>query len=264
MFTSVASAQEPSPKLSEILPQVYRDSVVSSVVAVSQVFGTDPRATLASVQDQYLEQFLNVLAIDQMIGVQASSFPLGSSAGGFSFTVLDPVAGTFSRNSASFGPVFADRALTTGRGRLNVGVNYQRASFDSLEGQDLESGDIPTYTQFVIGTPRLGPVSVVFEDRLRMKLSMDTVGLFANYGITDQVDIGVAVPIVRVRMETQLDSRIAVGSQNFGNVIPGTPVSGEASGIGDIILRGKYNFLKRTGVCPPATRRTSSALADRS
>jgi hypothetical protein len=80
-----------------------------------------------------------------------------------------------------------------------------------------------------------------------MKLSMDTVGLFANYGITDQVDIGVAVPIVRVRMETQLDSRIAVGSQNFGNVIPGTPVSGEASGIGDIILRGKYNFLKRTG-----------------
>jgi hypothetical protein len=241
------AARAQDQKLSEILPDLYIRAAATKAVAVSEVFGTPLGPTVDFVVDQVFDQLLPVFQINNLIGVQASSFPLGSSAGGFSFTVLDPVAGTFSRNSASFGPVFADRALTTGRGRLNVGVNYQRATFDSLEGLDLESGETTTYTRFVIGLTPTVAVPVVFEDQLRLKLSMDTVGLFANYGLTDKVDVGVAVPIVRVRMESSLDTRVAVGSQNFGNVITGSPVSGEASGIGDIVIRGKYNFLARTG-----------------
>ena len=40
---------------------------------------------------------------------QLSGFPLGSSAGGFTFT-FDPVRQTFMRSSDSFGPTFAERA----------------------------------------------------------------------------------------------------------------------------------------------------------
>jgi hypothetical protein len=242
-----ARAQATDPKLSTILPDLYIEAAAAKAVAVSSVFGTPIGPTVAVVAEQVLDQLGSVIQIDNLIGVQASSFPLGSSAGGFSFTVLDPVAGTFSRNSASFGPVFADRALTTGRGRLNVGVNYQRATFDSLEGLDLESGETTTYTGFAIRLTPTTVVPVVFEDRLRLKLSMDTVGLFANYGLTDKVDVGVAVPIVRVRMESSLDTRIAVGSSDFGDVIPGVPVTGEANGLGDIVIRGKYNFLTKAG-----------------
>jgi hypothetical protein len=50
--------------------------------------------------------------------------------------------GSFSPVSPSFGHVFSERALTIGWHRLNVGINYQRGTFDSMEGKDLLGGDI--------------------------------------------------------------------------------------------------------------------------
>jgi hypothetical protein len=180
--------------------------------------------------------------MNQLMGAQVSSFPLGSSAGGFSWT-FDPALGAFNRVSPSFGPVFSERALTIGRRRLNVGINYQRATFDGLEGKDLRGGDIKFYTGFDFGA-----FSLFFEDSLDLKISTDTVGLFATYGVTDRLDLGIAVPIMKVRMRAALTSR--VGS-NVTGVNPDalTPrvVDDSANGIGDIVLRGKYNFWKARG-----------------
>src|SRR5262245_55835268 len=55
---------------------------------------------------------------------ETTSFPLGSAAGGFTW-MFDPSLGVATRRSTSFGPMFAERPLTNGRGKVNVGIAYQ-------------------------------------------------------------------------------------------------------------------------------------------
>ncbi len=84
------------------------------------------------------------LTINSIIAAQLATIPLGSSSGGFSYT-FNPSLGTFTRQSSTFGSAFAERALTAGRGRFNIGFNFQRATYDTLEGADLENGDVRVY-----------------------------------------------------------------------------------------------------------------------
>ena len=230
-------------KLSEIVQSLYLDSGIESAVLFIILFNpTEPEIALLAKD---IETTLRTtLTMNQLIGAQVSSFPLGSSAGGFSWT-FDPALGTFSRVSPSFGPVFSERALTIGRRRLNAGITYQRATFDSLEGLDLRDGEIKTY----VGVEDLAPnFDVFFEDSLDLRLTSDTVGLFATYGVTDRLDLGIAIPIMSVDLEATLTSR----ARTSNGVVEGRnptiyPGSGSASGIGDIVIRAKYTFLKRQG-----------------
>ena len=87
-------------------------------------------------------------------------------------------------------------------------------------------------------TSRTGQVFI--EDALKFKVSSDTVGLFGTVGLTDRLDVGVVVPIVRVAMETAFDSRVGRGNTVDPEVFAGEPLEGDASGIGDVVVRGKY------------------------
>ena len=73
-----------------------------------------------------------------------------------------------------------------------------------------------------------------------------------SYGLTDRIDVGTAVPIVRVGMDAVMTptQRPRVGGP--GPPGPGMPLPTEsrtwsASGVGDVVVRTKYNFWKRTG-----------------
>lgn len=242
LFTpALLRAQASDKKLSEIIPNLFFDTLVDELIALESVFP----GSLALVRDADLvSRFETGFAMNNLIGMQVSGFPLGSSGGGFSWT-FDPAVGTFNRASGTFGPVFSERALTVGRRRMNFGVNYQRSSFDKLEGKGLEDGDVKLYTGFT--TPG---VTAFFEDSFRLKLTTDTVGLFAMYGVTDRFDVGVAVPIVHVDLEAALDFTANVTTPTgsaTSDVFVGTPVTGSASGVGDIVVRTKYQFLRRQG-----------------
>src|SRR5215470_6523624 len=76
-------------------------------------------------------------AINGAIAAQISTFPLGSSSAGFTYT-FDENLGVYNRSTQSFGPIFTERPLTAGKGKFTFGVNYQNATYDSLEGKDLE------------------------------------------------------------------------------------------------------------------------------
>ncbi len=152
-----------------------------------------------------------MLHINNLFAAQLSSFPLGSSAGGFTWT-FQPVTGTFNRASDSFGPIFTERALTIGRNKLNVGVNYQRVTFDHLDGKKLTGGELVGYT----GLPNyLGVDGIFFEEALDLQLTTDTVSVFATYGVSDRLDVGVVVPFNRVNVKATLVSQ-------YGNTITGT------------------------------------------
>ena len=179
------------------------------------------------------------LALTQALSAQLSSFPLGSSAGGFAWT-FDPSMGVFTRTTGSFGPIFAERALTVGRGKLNFGINYQRASFDEFEGLDLQSGDIKFFTEFndlVLG-----------EDSLSLKVSTDTVGFFLNYGLTDRLDVGLAMPLVRVDMDASLRFNfVNLQGARVGDTDEIRSGGRSKTGFGDAVLRAKYNVFQQPG-----------------
>lgn len=185
------------------------------------------------------------------IAYQSSSFPLGSSSGGFTFT-LDPTLGTLSRSTDSFGPLFAERALTSGKGKLTVGSSYVRSNWDRFEGHDLATEGIP----FTL-THADSPGDNYFEgdiiaSNFFMDLKTETFAVFANYGVSDRLDIGVAVPVQRVDLNARVHTTIlplATGGDRIpshifanGTLDADTFATGSASGIGDIVLRGKLGL----------------------
>jgi len=82
-------------------------------------------------------------AITRLLQAELTTIPLGSSSAGFTYR-LNPQLGTVERASQSFGPLFAERSLTAGRGRLSVGMTLQLASYSDLNDVALDSGTLVT------------------------------------------------------------------------------------------------------------------------
>ncbi len=231
-----------------------------------------------------------VQGFNTQMATQFSTFPLGSSTGGLTY-VFDESVGTFRRGSASFGPLFAERALTIGRRKLSVGFNYQRTSYNTFEGQNLSDGSIKFYLRHndcCTGSPtaplvfqpngtRLNPPfeGDLIEAALSLEATTHTTAAFANYGVTDRWDVGLAVPFVRVNLDASVTARIlrlvtglddggpppigateeqlqpALNTHTFELNNPNARLtvqrSGRATGLGDIVLRTKYHFLRFAG-----------------
>ena len=194
------------------------------------------------------------------IATQLSTFPIGSSSGGFTYT-FDESLGVYNRTTQSFGPIFTERPLTTGKGKFTFGVNYQQATYDSFQGKDLSSGDLTLYLLHQDVNHDGSNLNPWFEgDIIRANLSIDldvkTTVLFANFGASERFDVGVALPFQDVSLSARIDTnieRLATGPDPFvvhvfdDNTSEHTFVeSGSASGIGDLLIRGKYNFLRRS------------------
>ena len=199
--------------------------------------------------------------LNKNIATQISTFPLGSSSPGFTFT-FDPTTGVFNRSADSFGPVFSERPLTAGKRKLSFGVSYLRASYDTLEGQKLRENDLQLYlTHQDVNSDAVNTNPWFEGDVIRADLSIDiktnTTVAVANYGVTDRLDIGIAVPFQSVKLDTRITTtldRLSTDADAPALVLHIFPdgtnshvfgENGEASGLGDVVLRGKYNFMRR-------------------
>ena len=103
----LASAQEVP--LSEILVRLIQNEIVLAGPPPGSPF-ISHSAHFVPGEGQELAPFL----FNQAIASQLATFPLGSSSGGFTYT-FDSSLGTYARSTNSFGPSFAERALTIGR-----------------------------------------------------------------------------------------------------------------------------------------------------
>jgi hypothetical protein len=190
------------------------------------------------------------------LGNALASFPLGASSAGFTYR-LDPATGERTLKTVSFGPVFTERAVTNGRGVLNIGVAYQGGRFDSLQGVDLKNDGFPTQSQlgtFVVDGSGVG-------DSWRALLDIKSnMGLFSgSVGVTDSLDLGWAIPFVSLSVRGKFvreynggldwDRNLLANGVPIRTIYPdktGTQVlvdrTVDASGIGDIALRAKYAF----------------------
>lgn len=196
--------------------------------------------------------------LNRGIAAQLATFPVGSSSGGFSYT-FDPALGVFSRSTDSFGPLFAERANTAGKGKFSFGLNATYTTFDSFEGENLRDGDITLFLTHSDLNRDGGHLDFFFEgDVIQANLFLDitayTANLFANYGVTDRLDVGMALPYLRIEMDARIHERIiklSTGDEPFvfhifqnGTDDNDIVSRGRAEGFGDLVLRAKYRLRK--------------------
>src|SRR4029077_7807613 len=114
------------------LAQVLPDLILREIVLLPGHAGPAHVAHFSPLDPQINDLNNPVVGIVQsfntQMATQFSTFPLGSSSGGMTY-VFDESVGTFRRGSMSFGPMFAERALTIGRRKLSAGFNYQHTSY---------------------------------------------------------------------------------------------------------------------------------------
>ncbi len=247
---SVASAQTLS------LRDLISDFVRTGVTLAPPAEGADHSAHF---NDQASDQFQALTELNQGIGRQIANYPVNSSAGGFAYE-LDPDLGVFIRPTQSFGSVYTERPLTLGKGRYNVGLSVTEFSFDDIDGLQLEEGDI----QLVFNhedtngdgsnlEPHLEGDLV--SSQLYLRIKSRVTALVASYGVSDRFDLGMAMPFVDVDLQLTAVNhveRVSTGNRDIHTFNNGTDTDvdrrfGSASGVGDVSLRGKYQFLRNSG-----------------
>lgn len=166
--------------------------------------------------------------ISRALLVNLTSVPLATSSSGFLYR-FNPLLGTVERASESFGAFFVERALTPGQGRVSFGVSATTSSFHHLDGRDLRDGTLVT----VANTFRDEETPFDVET-LRLELQSSTMTFFGSVGVTDALEIGAAVPLVRLHLE---GDRTNVYHGATFQQASGTAT---ASGVADVALRAKY------------------------
>ncbi len=155
---------------------------------------------------------------------ELATLPVSSSSGGFTYR-LDSALGTVIRSSDSFGPFYTERSLTAGRNRGSFGVGYQSTLYNTIDGRDLRDGTLISTAAILRGDTQPFDVETV-----SLRIRTDTMTLTGNYGVADRVDVGVAVPFVRLS-----------SGGTAGRYLPRTSRSlqatgsASASGLGDLV-----------------------------
>ena len=157
---------------------------------------------------------------------ETTTFPTGSSAGGFTWIFNSDLRVPI-RRSTSFGPMFAERPFTTGRGRLNVGAAFQHTRFESVGGQLLTA--LESSVSYRSGDE-------VYRSTSSVQVVIDRTIMSATYGIRDRVDVGVIVPVGGARV-----SGFSAGYQLEYGVVSTERYdsSGSSFGVGDTVIRTK-------------------------
>ncbi len=216
-------------------------------------------------------------SLSSELASNVSQLTFGSTVTGFTF---DIERGVPVRTTETLGPLVAERAPTLGAGKFNVAFAYTRLDYKKFDGDDLDELSLT----FVhddscpgAGDGNLGPPPPFcdFElDEINVDLDIEIVqdvfSIFATYGLTRKLDVGFVIPIVHTRARAKAlatiarNSAISAGIHNFDPATGDSCIDfdpartdqckdesgGDATGIGDVLLRTKYNFLRNQEVWP--------------
>jgi hypothetical protein len=180
MLSAPAAAQSSNAGSGLTAQEIVRFLVTNQGVQTAS-FDRDREAAVAT-SDTLTRALLSSLA----------TLPVSTSSSGFRYR-LNPTLGTVERVSETFGPFFVERAVTAGAGQASFGATVQIASFRSLDGHRLRTGElVTTSNQFV---DEAAPFDV---ETLALAISATTATIFGSVGLNERVDVGVAVPLVRL------------------------------------------------------------------
>jgi hypothetical protein len=147
-----------------------------------------------------------------------------------------------------------------------VGIERNSSHFSSLRGVDLKNIELFFTHQNVdfpgceVGQPdtcaKMG-IPLLENDIMQFKLNLDinveVTSIYATYGLFDNMDVGIVLPLVSTRLTGQSDAQvIPFGGPTAAHFFSGTPsnpvlsatrnVDGSAFGLGDVAVRTKVRI----------------------
>jgi hypothetical protein len=180
--------------------------------------------------------------LDAAIASQSGLFPLASPASGIIYKNAADIKIPVAAGTDSFGPVMFERGETLQQGTVFVAFTYQNSRFNDMDGINLKK--IPAY--FLVPNQS---VPTYVETNSRVDLKLNQAALYGVYGLTNRIDVSVAVPILDIRLAATSTCEQAAqvgggtGTCQFllANGTTATTVvkSATANGIGDIVFRAK-------------------------
>lgn len=254
-------------KLNTLIPGLYGGDGISLAGVDGGPFPSHAPHFLVGTTDSFNR-------LNDSISAQIGAIPFASSGAGFAFR-FDEDLGTFVQVAKSFGPIYAERADTIGKGRFNINLSYTAFKYDEFLGDDLDNLVIRTlhepdtlppddeHTSFELDTVDID---------MNLDINVNALVFAGTYGVTDRFDIGFLVPLadVDVRVAAQAmvvkspDNPIPVDIHTFegGPESPNDRASGTATGLGDVLLRAKYHWITGEGHNLAAALQVKTATGD--
>ncbi|MEP6832754.1 MAG: hypothetical protein ABJB74_05135 [Gemmatimonas sp.] len=184
------------------------------------------------------------------IGSSVSNIPISSSSGSVTFSMLGTEA---VKSTVSSGPIFAERARTIGRGRLVGGLNVTSLQYKTFRGLPLNELEF-NFTHQNVGSEVYGEPEFendIIQVGAKIDLNLLVTTASFTYGLLDNLDIGVVIPIVHAGMHgTSLATVFPFGAtsphffgtdENRSETSTGT-TNGSSIGLGDVAARAKLNL----------------------
>lgn len=193
----------------------------------------------------------NMLAfLTGAIGQSVANLPFAAASSGVIFTFQ---GGAPTATPISAGPIFAERATTLGRGRFFASATLHAIDFDNVRGRPLSDLEF-RFAHQNVADPTYGDPALendVIDVTTDIDLSLLVTSIVLGYGVTDRIDVGVAVPLVRASLKGTSHAEInpfdfatsphAFGTQASPSLTATGSADGSAIGIGDLGLRAKVN-----------------------
>jgi hypothetical protein len=173
------------------------------------------------------------VATDELTAIAARAVPIPASTSAFTYR-FDPVTGTYQRtNAESMGgaTLFIERPETIGRYVWAFGVSGQYLELDEFDGETVGTDPDPI---LVAGDP--------IEFQARPKIVYHVATLQATYGVLDDLDLNVAVPLTALDFDVNA-RRAAPGGPAFLNTKHGNV----SLGVMDMLVRAKYQLTRHVG-----------------
>ena len=248
------SIAQPAEMFERITKKLFNEDLFATGIAspaITDIFLLEAR-----------EAFLN---IRKLITTNVASFPLTSTIAG---VTIDLQTGVPELITESLGPIFGERAETIGKGKFYFGLNYSSYNLSEFRGLPIEDFQL-TITIDANRNGLLGgsnPNDLIDNDTIDffpgLKLNAGTFVFYSTYGLTHNLDVGVAVPWINLNLNgtakavinsitlIQLGQAVFNYNDNVLNPQLTDTVDYESSvsGIGDIALRLKYSFAQGSGL----------------
>jgi len=226
--------------------------VNSSGASAAEAFSTNANATAAA-----LTQF-----VQGSITQGLANLPTPSTSSGLLFR-LSEAGVPVPDESQSPGPIFGERELTLGKGKWLIGTNLTDLTLTTLRGTPIDGiafniaqRDLPPGGG-VLGDPPIEQTYLHVDTRIGLQARV--LNLFATFGLRDNLDVGVTVPVVQAALSGYSDARIVPGTNSdpaAGFSFGGPPEDprlitrsiverASRTGIGDVSLRIKYRLTGR-------------------
>ena len=215
LLTGAATTAEAQQSISDVL-----SFLVTNRTIATDDFERDEQAAIATRD-----------TIATLLVLELATLP-SSSGGGFAYR-FDPTLGTVIRSSDSFGPLFTERSLVAGQGRASFGVSYRTTSFDSIDGRSLRDGTLVSTATVFRGE------STPFDvETVSLRIRTDSMTLSGTVGVTDRFDVSAGIPFIHLTLQGE-----RVDTYRGQQLLQATG-SASASGLGDVVVRARYNFFR--------------------